>query len=151
MSYLSYLPRFNGLPITKPSLPQAEQIEDWMFGILVRSVRSKALRMLRTDLQSYCLCMAVTLPRFPTFHGTPTSPGWLAAFLRITSCRYGRWRRIFTMTRKPKREARITRTQTNLNRTRPEPLLRVLRTIFIFSFLEPMNLCKTRIENYLLF
>ena len=46
--------------------------------------------------------MVGTLPRFPTFRGTRTSRGSSAPCPRTTLCKFGRWLRIFTMTRSQK-------------------------------------------------
>nr|XP_054108633.1 histone-binding protein RBBP7-like [Callithrix jacchus] len=43
------------------------------------------------------LFMEDTLPRFQILVGTPMSLGSFAQCLRITSCRYGKWLKIFTM------------------------------------------------------
>lgn len=53
--------------------------------------------MQKMGLQSSCLFMEDTLPRFQTSAGTPMNLGSFAQCLKITSCRYGRWLKIFTM------------------------------------------------------
>lgn len=47
--------------------------------------------------------MAVTRPKSLTFRGTLTNPGSSAPFLKITSCRFGKWPKTYIMTKNRKR------------------------------------------------
>uniref|UniRef100_A0A8C0E7P0 RB binding protein 7, chromatin remodeling factor n=1 Tax=Balaenoptera musculus TaxID=9771 RepID=A0A8C0E7P0_BALMU len=51
----------------------------------------------RLNVWDLSLFMEDTLPRYQILVGTPMSLGSFARCLRITSCRYGKWLKIFTM------------------------------------------------------
>lgn len=63
-------------------------------------------KMQKMGLRNSCLFMEDTLPRSQILVGTPMSLGSSAPCLRITSCRYGKWPKIFTMTKSQKSQHR---------------------------------------------
>lgn len=71
-----------------------------MFGICQRLAKSKVLKTPKMAHLSSFSFMAVTPLKSPISHGTPTTPGSFAPCLRITSCKCGKWQKIFTTTKK---------------------------------------------------
>ena len=84
----------------KQSWLQVELIEGYMFGIFPKLERNKVLKMPKTDPLNSFLFMEDTLLKFLTFLGTPMIHGLFAPSLRIISCRFGKWLKIFTMMKK---------------------------------------------------
>lgn len=71
----------------------------WMMFVLTELIRSKHQRTRRTALLSSCSFMEATQAKSLTSPGTRVRTGCLLALLKITSFRYGRWRRTSTMMR----------------------------------------------------
>ena len=92
--------RSNGPLIMKQSWLQVELTEGYMFGIFPKLERNKVLKMPKTDPLNSFLFMEDTLLKFLTFLGTPMTHGLFALSLRIISCRFGKWLKIFTMMKK---------------------------------------------------
>ena len=84
----------------KQSWLQVELTEGYMFGIFPKLVRNKVRKMLKMDPLNSFLFMEDTLLKFLTFLGTPMTHGLFALSLRIISCRFGKWLKIFTMMKK---------------------------------------------------
>merc|ERR1712111_263302 len=93
----------SGLLIMRPFWPQAERTEDFMFGIFPKSEKNKLLKMPRTVHQSCSSFMEDTRPKLATFHGIPMTPGSFALCLKTTSCKCGKWLKIFTTTKRSTR------------------------------------------------
>ncbi|MPC15019.1 hypothetical protein E2C01_007802 [Portunus trituberculatus] len=86
----------------RPSWPALAQTADYMCGTSARLEKSRVLKMLKMDHQSYYSYMVVTLPRYQTSLGIPMSHGSSALLVKITSCRCGKWQKTFTMMKSQK-------------------------------------------------
>ena len=90
-----------------------------------------------------------TRQRFLISRGTRTNLGSFAPFLRTTSCRSGKWRKIFTMMKNPKHQRPSWRTPLNeeeLSCFRPINPIRSIPHIFLapdtsFIFLHILAFC----------
>merc|ERR1711862_916039 len=70
---------------------------------LPKSEKNKLLKMPRTVHQSCSSFMEDTRPKLATFHGIPMTPGSFALCLKTTSCKCGKWLKIFTTTKRSTR------------------------------------------------
>lgn len=61
---------------------------------LVKSKHQRMLRMARQNCSSYTV---VTPEKFPIFHGTRLTDGWLLVLLKTIFFKYGRWESTSTM------------------------------------------------------
>jgi len=69
------------------SLPLLEPTVVSTFGTCPKLARSNPLRIAKMVPRNFSLSTVATLPKYLTFHGTPTTRGLFAQFLRTTSCR----------------------------------------------------------------
>ena len=92
--------RSNGPLTMKQSWLQVELTAGYMFGIFPRSEKNKVLKTPRMDPLNSFLFMEDTRLKFLTFLGIPMTHGLFAPSLRIISCRFGKWLKIFTMMKK---------------------------------------------------
>merc|ERR1711997_372525 len=75
-------------------------IEDYMYGICLRLAKNKVLKMLKMVLLSSSLFMVDIRPRYLISRGTPMIPGQFVPYQKTILCKFGKWQRIFTTTKK---------------------------------------------------